>query len=589
MANRIFVSAPTKDLDNFRRLAELTAQLGGTHVGVTGAEKAKWWWERDRTDPYPNWHMRHSTIFGLTVPDELKDFLPVDYAKRNMDMLAARAEILKEYNLKGWISMQEPQMLPEEIFMAYPDWRGARCDHPRRARRPYYTACTDNPEVRRLYIEGIEKICRVLPIEYFECHINDAGSGMCWMPNLYNGPNGNTNCKHLTFGDRAVNLMSAFQEGAAKAGVKATVHIPRIVPEIEAASSAHMLKEGQSVGKYGYSSRSAGSAEGFYSCVYPAVGIPQIVTFAEGFESIFKATTEDIRLSFAGVDDFEAIEFAKKFINKPYSGLKARYAALEEVAESFLPGAGADIVEVWDFIYKGIHKITQIRRGEPISFAGTVNQRWLTRPFVPFPMELTPEEKSYYRPFQFQANSEEEAADLMNTQGIRFQFGYTSREFTTKLFEAGQEYFRKAINKINDITAKSKEAGYTKRLELLAKRLEAAILVMNNVINAVTFQDILDRTDYDNPTQDNITSWPGVGDYKGLEAKQAFRAEIDNTANLIKLLESTGETLIAVADSVEDEDIFTLNPNLTGQLRKKIKIMMDHAMDFDRLYARPNM
>jgi hypothetical protein len=53
-------------------------------------------------------------------------------------------------------------------------------------------------------------------------------------------------------------------------------------------------------------------------------------------------------------------------------------------------------------------------------------QRWINRPFVLFPEELTEEERSYYRRFQFQALDEAHANDLLDMQNIECARGFSA-------------------------------------------------------------------------------------------------------------------------------------------------------------------
>jgi hypothetical protein len=67
-----------------------------------------------------------------------------------------------------------------------------------------------------------------------------------------------------------------------------------------------------------------------------------------------------------------------------------------------------------------------------------------------------------------------------------------------------------------------------------------------------------------------------------------MRNEVDNTRELIRLLETSGQPLITLAATAKDEDTFTMSPDLVGQLEKKIAIMLKHWRDPERLYlARP--
>lgn len=54
-------------------------------------------------------------------------------------------------------------------------------------------------------------------------------------------------------------------------------------------------------------------------------------------------------------------------------------------------------------------------------YLGCVQQRWLTRPFVPFPEELKPEDRDYYRKFLFQARTEEHANNLADLQAAQIE------------------------------------------------------------------------------------------------------------------------------------------------------------------------
>ena len=72
-----------------------------------------------------------------------------------------------------------------------------------------------------------------------------------------------------------------------------------------------------------------------------------------------------------------------------------------------------------------------------------------------------------------------------------------------------------------------------------------------------------------------------------LEVIGTARAEMDNAAQLIELLESTDVPIFATTDDPNDEDSFTFGPNLAETLRMKIKIMRAHWLDYDRIFTRP--
>ena len=67
-----------------------------------------------------------------------------------------------------------------------------------------------------------------------------------------------------------------------------------------------------------------------------------------------------------------------------------------------------------------------------------------------------------------------------------------------------------------------------------------------------------------------------------------MRDELDNTTELIEVLEQTGLDLVCHSETKDEEDTFKLGPDLIEQLRKKMKIMRDHWLDAGRYLATPH-
>ena len=111
------------------------------------------------------------------------------------------------------------------------------------------------------------------------------------------------------------------------------------------------------------------------------------------------------------------------------------------------------------------------------------------------------------------------------------------------------------------------------------------ICFYRNVLYTVQYQDILDRSDYTKPpVEENI--YPMDGDQKLREIQIVTRHDIDNTLELIRLLESSKVPMVFTAPTKNDEDIFTLGPDLIDQLKKKVAITLKHQLDVHRLYHR---
>ena len=584
----------TDSLEDFTILAERAAKHGATHVFVSDLPKSRWQWDRDPTDPYPNWGMIHSSIFKLVVPQELDRWLPKDYALNNLEIVRKRCDILKRFGLKAAFSACEPGWLPEEVYEAHPNWRGPRCEHTRRARRAYYSPNIDDPEVLQMYRRAVAELCRQAPIEFFSVLTNDSGGGISWSQGLYPGPNGPEACKDRSFGDRVVGFLSAIQAGAADAGLRGVeIRLGGSIPDFEADAAAPRLLAGQYVKGRARDGRSAPQSVGFFddfyfSNLYPVLGLPQPVKFAEHLSQLKPTAGGSVVYSFPDVRAvplFDLMDHAPALQSAP---LVTRWQVLRAVAASEVGESCADdLVAIWEDIDRCAAELAHMNEGGPILLLGGVNQRWLTRPFVPFPLELKPEERDYYRRFQFQAKGEVEAADLMNLQDNWLVKGFAARYLADQMFDKALASVTDARSRCASLLPKVPDDRTRRSAELLGRRLAALTCLIRNAENACDYQEILDRTDTSVKPQENAL-WHVPADPRGLAIRAIERREIDNTWELIGLLEHADSALLRQAPDKRGEDIFLLGPDLVEQLRRKVSIMLAHDNDYDRLFTRFN-
>jgi len=585
---KILFSAPTASIEEFRAFASEAKALGATHVYISDLPKSRWLWDLDRNDPYPNWGMLMSTIFKVVVPPELKGFLPADYARQNLEIIRRRGAVLKELGLKAAFSGKEPAYLPEAVFQAHPDWRGPRCEHPRRSRHAYYSLCIDRPGVLAMYRRAVAEICRVAPVELFTFLTNDSGSGICWSVSLYPGQNGPAWCRERPYADRVVGFLSVVQDGARDAGFEAEAHFnygSGYISQAEVASVIPSLGPGQAINgkaKDGATPLLTVGNSFYDSWTNPVIGIPQVLRFAGQLEAAAGDGRANLNVVFCEPCSPELFTLLGESRGKPFRGLMGRVSAVHAAAEKI---TGADLAEammgVWEKIDRAVGAVRSTG-GDPFLLVGTINQRWLTRPLVPFPMELKPDEKDYYRKFQFQANSEEEAADLMNLQGFELINGFSGSLLASNLLNQAIGSLESAIKDLAALRDKLADTDYADTLGL---RLRVLRCVYRNARNTIQYQDILDRTDYGPPPkEENI--YPLEGDQKLREIQNVTRDEIDNTNELASLLEGSRVPLVEVAPSMAQEDIFLIGPNIVEQLRKKAQTMLRHELDVYKLYRR---
>ena len=82
-----------------------------------------------------------------------------------------------------------------------------------------------------------------------------------------------------------------------------------------------------------------------------------------------------------------------------------------------------------------------------------------------------------------------------------------------------------------------------------------------------------------------VPTWTGDQDLQ--DFNKIMRDELDNTNELIALLENGGMDLINHAEDQNLEDTFLLGPDLIENLKQKMKIMLDHWLDIEDYLASP--
>jgi hypothetical protein len=579
------------DLSKFEEKVAKAKESGATHILVTEVEKSRWIWERDRSDPYPNWGMLYSSLFKIIVPDELKKWLPLDYAQRNFELVRARAEICRHYGLKCAAYFTEPFYLPEEVYRVYPDYRGPRCDHPRRARNSYYSPCTDNPKVLDMYRQAMRKLCEVCDIDYVYLYTNDSGAGLCWSSGLYDGLNGPEHCRNISMAQRIIGFFKAFRQGASDAGRKIMIETNNNIGlksnERTMDSVWPLLEDGTAVNyKTNKNTPLSSLVDVNYEYTFaPVRNIPLIMMFLEQLEQGWREESEVLRIVIMDDDWDEYYKIAREFFSKPTDGLKSRVDLLSRVAEQIAGiSTGKSLVEVWNQVEMG-RKHFFDAYNEGLSWC-SVNQRLINRPFVLFPSELTPDEKDYYRPFQFQANDEQHTYDLMDNQCTTFIRGHYAAFLATRSLGLAMNCMANA-SKICREAAENLGGGTNEKFRLGSDRLKLLNCFIQNYIDAIRFQKIVDSTDYS--ASPEVSSMLGISaDPRLTEFEWINRMEVDNTYTLIGLIQDREAEMLVLAPSEELEDCFWLSPKITEQLKKRADIMLNHQLDGKRMYVTYN-
>lgn len=571
----------TESLDDFRAMVSNVSELDITHVIVSDMPRSMWMWDLDRSDPYPNWSMGQCQLFKLACPPELAGYLPQDHIDECMALVKARCDILKAVGLKPAIFSNEPFWLPEQVYRDHPQWRGARCDHPRRATKPYFSPSIDNPEVLSMYTYAVRKLVDETGVDFIHFKTNDCGGGIDWSTGLYTGPNGPESTRTRSMTDRICGFLNAIQAGG---GDSLTVSLESDIglkePEIAIGGSWHQLQDNQILNKKDRTGKVIlASGLNFDLSKQP---VKRLADPLELMKTLLRMSNSDASVKMIEIprsDLGEAVPCYRYAQEKGLHNIADCYAALARVATEMV---GEDqtnhLIDAWAHFHDSAQHIRHT--GIDLIIMGCTHQRWINRPFVLFPEELDQTDKDYYQRYQFQASTEKESEDLMNLQGIEFVRGFTASFLARQTIDMVRRSLRMATDALHRITPNDK-------IETTMLRMEVLDCFYANIANAIAFQELVDRTDFEAEPPRHLR-WPTRNDSRAEEFQAIVRAEIDNTYRLISLLEGRlGEILLCTTP--EKEDIFTFSTDFPKQLQKKAEIMLDHFNDGMRVYESNNI
>jgi hypothetical protein len=587
------------DLALFERKATLAKELGATHMVVTdGLPLATW--EMDPTDPYPMWFVHHASLLKIFPPKDVQPYVNAKYSAEVQGVLQGRCAVLAKYGLKGVWSANEPAVMPEAFFTAHPELRGPRIDQPNRSRKPYYAPNVDEPETLRMYGEAMQSLLRTCPeVEQFNWVTTDAGSGFDWAPSLYPGINGNSKYKDRPMADRVSGFLINAQRAARDVGHEIEINLNPIaarqwmLPTFSAdvlENIVRKLPRGLAVeGREGPDGRSFAGVEtiGSSGAFYPVVGIV-VPSISDGggagagapgrlMVNFGDTTTVDL--------NYRLLKFTR---GKPMRTLVERVTTLRALAASEVGDSQADnLVEAWSAL-DDVQRNLQVLNFGDVLRMGHVLNRWITRPMVPFPEELTAAEKKDYRQFLFQAKSEDQADDLIDIQAMRMYEGWGARMLFQRTIEITLPRARRALSLIKDIQGAAADNVTSKPWELMGKRLQAVIYLLQSADNMVDYQAQLDRVK-------SLGAKPEANPVLGVQSgwdrtdlMETARKEIDTMVSLDRLLESTTDPILDLAPTPGEETIMRLGPDVAVQIKHKIDVMNAHWRDYDRLFAAPN-
>lgn len=582
----------------FERNAVRAKRAGVTHVLITEDLPPALWEFDTPGDPYPAWYIYHPSLLKIFPPAALRPYVSTDYAEAVAGIFQARCEILRRHGLKAAYSTNEPAVLPESFFTDHPELRGPRVDQPNRSRKARFAPCVDRPEVLALYRESLQQLLKQCPqVEIFFFPTSDAGSGLCWARSLYPGVNGPIYCQGRSMQERVTGFLSALHEAAKEIGHRIQADLAEIEPRqwmLPAFDQPQLLARSLPAGMavdhfegpdgHRFAVRRFSDADGEFA---PVLGIPRPFGWLRTLASASGSVGSSLVMSFDDQSDLElSFRILERFQNHPSSNRWDTLSSLHDLAVEMAGKASAeDQFELWLALDEAERYLGTLNFG-PVLTMGCVLGRWITRPFVPFPSELTKEEMQFFRPFLFQAKGEAEAADLIDIQAMRMFEGWGARLLVQNIIEN----VTMSTGRASAITKRIGDAAGPDQIKwrLLHQRTLTLRCFVRTVDNAVKYQAGLDRA---KALKIAPQADPVLGARSGWDREDLLkiaRNEIDNAVELRRLLETAREPLVDTAPVPSEETMCRLGPALPTQLKQKVDVMNAHWEDYKRLFTPPN-
>ena len=282
------------------------------------------------------------------------------------------------------------------------------------------------------------------------------------------------------------------------------------------------------------------------------------------------------------------IEMTDAYLKNPVKELRQRQNVLYQMC---LQWGGDQHADGLYEAFFGIHEALRLKgagAGRLETYSGGVTQRWITRPLMIKPDLLSPEEEAYFMPYIFNIHEEEARQDYIDLAGSRMvPGGMPPTRSDPRLPAVGTlvSLLRLAAQRLEACT----ETPQAKWLRNIARSIRVWTNLLRTANHFYSAQFIRDH-------RMEALSGPAVipskdptwtGDEHLLAFNEIRRDELDNTVELISMLEEYGLDLIIRADSVEDADPFQLEPALKDHLNRKIEIMRAHWRDGERYLTSP--
>ena len=589
----LFPTRGIRDLKEFRTYAELAARMkayGPVEITISALADKSWFQIPPGGSPWHEYACYMPAPWMFYPHPKIAPFVPADWVVKNRELLLGKAGIIRELGLEAILSAKETEMLPEAFFQKYPDLRGPRVDHPRRSKREEFSWCVDLPEVQEMIEWSMAEIMRNVPeIKTYMSGTNDAGSGICWAAAQYPGPNGPRHCRSRTAGERVRDLCQTVHRGAKKGGGDVVFRWSNVnFWQNEMEAILPLLPPDTYINSRDPSLMSIGT---MINEVYPFLGVFDPLDIIAAMERYQRPGTKNVMIGFSAMYDryedtpesiAKMLDLAENCIKEPTSGFDSQLEKLRKISARW--GGEENREKLFEAFYN-MHEGFELKNSVAprySNFYSGVSMRHLTRPLLVKPEFLKPEEESYFLPHVFNIHENEARMDYIDSHGSRMTG--TARWDDVALRRALSMVLSAA--RTMESLENAPEGKWLKKLSLSLRMWASEVRSIHNFYHGQLIRDANKEILAGPPRiPSKEASWDGE---KGnLEWNEIMRDELDNTNELIAMLEKGGLELVARAKDPRYEDTFLLGPDLVGQLKMKAQLMRKHWLDIQDYLAPP--
>jgi len=593
----IIFNNASHDLQDFIPYAELAARMkpyGEVQIDISSLADKSWYEIPPGGSPWHEYACYVPAPWKFYPHPRIAPFIPADWVAANRKLLLEKAAVIRKLGLGALMESKDTHFLPEAFFQAYPALRGPRVDHPRRSRKEAFSLCVDLPETREMIEWMSGELRRGVPeLKSLVTGANDAGAGLCWAAALYPGPNGPQHCRNLTAGERVRDLSLTVHRGAEKGGGPVTLFWENVnfwQNELEVVRP--LLPENTYLARTDPSIMSVGSLR---NEAYPFLGLFDPLDVIADMERFHDPRIKYLFISCVPWYDRcqESPETVAKFldlvedcINEPTGNLSERLARLRKFAGRWAGEANAE--KVFQAFYD-LNRAFEMKSLATPGYAGYsnvycgVSDRHLTRPLVIKPDLLTPAQEAYFLPYVFNPFENEARMDYIDFHGSRMQ-GTTS--WDDRGLRRALSLAVRAGRTLENLEG-TPEGPWLGKVGLALRMWASEVRSIHNFYHAQLIRDqYADRLAGAPRVPSKVESWDG--EPGNLQWNEIMRDELDNTNELIAMLEDGGLELVGLARDKKHEDTFLIGPDLVDQLRQKVKIMREHWLDVQGYIATPH-